>query len=288
MEQTKISVIIPVHNGEKTLEQCLNSVAGQTYQNYEIIAVDNNSTDNTKKIIEDFSKGNENVKYVFEKKRGRGAARNAGVKAASGEIIAMIDSDCIAPENWIEELTKPIIYENESCSRGFQTDLIKNYWTKNIQRADSEFINLASDGIYINNIDTKNFAIRSSLMKKYKFDTNLFSFDDLDLFLRLRENNIRVRFLPLVNVGHNHQASLRALIKSNFERAYWTMKIYKKHKNNPIKDKEMLFKSISLKNFILFPFWMMLQFIKRPAGEVFFIFVSEISWYTGLICAKIK
>ena len=64
MKIPKISVIIPVYNGEKTLRQCLNSVLNQTYGNYEIIIVNNNSTDKTKEIIKEFQ-----LKNTFSKRR---------------------------------------------------------------------------------------------------------------------------------------------------------------------------------------------------------------------------
>ena len=62
LKDPKTSVIIPVYNGEKTLKQCLDSVLNQTYKNYEVIVVDNNSTDKTKEIIKDFQKKNEKVR----------------------------------------------------------------------------------------------------------------------------------------------------------------------------------------------------------------------------------
>jgi len=288
MKNPKISVIIPVYNGEKTLERCLNSVLKQNYKNYEVIPVDNNSTDNSKRIIEDFQKKDKRVKYALETVQGRGAARNCGVNLAQGEIIVMIDQDCVAPKNWIDGLIKPILNENENASLGFQTDIIKNYWTKSIQKRDAEFFNRVNDGVYIRNIDPKNFAIKSQIMKKYQFDTKLYSGDDVDLFLRLWKDNIKIRFVPDIKVGHSHQDSLIKVIKSEFERAYWMMKIYKKHKNNPIRDKETLFSSISLKNFISFPFWMALQFVKNPISESFFKLISETSWRMGLLKAIIS
>ncbi len=101
MKNSKVSVIIPIHNSEKTIKQCLTSVLNQTYKNYETIVVDNNSTDNSKSIINSFQNKNKEIKYFFEKRIGRGFARNKGLKEAKGEIIIMTDSDCIVPQNCI-------------------------------------------------------------------------------------------------------------------------------------------------------------------------------------------
>lgn len=281
-----VSVIIPVYNAEKTLKQCLASVLNQNYKNYEIIVVDNASTDGGKDIIREFQKKSKKIKYIFEEKEGRGAARNAGVKKAKGKIIVMTDSDCIVPKNWIKELTKPIIYENEYVVMGFEKDLIKNFWTKNIQKANWKFFKRNLHGKYISHIDTKNFAIKSPIIKKLMFDSSLEAFEDFHFYLRLKKI-ARIRFNPSILVGHNHQNSLIDVVKINFNRAYWTVKIYRKYKNTKYGN-EIMFGSISFKNFLTFPFWMIFQFIKRPVGEAYFVFVSEISWRLGIIWGIIK
>lgn len=287
----KVSVIIPVYDGEKTLKQCLTSILNQTYKNYEVIVVNNNSTDKTKDIIKEFQKKkkskNKKIKYLFEKQRGRGVARNTGIKKAKGKIIAMTDSDCIVPKDWLEELTKPIIYENESVVMGFEKDLIKNFWTKNIQKANWKFFKRNLHGKYISHIDTKNFAIKSSIMKKLMFDSGLKAFEDFDFYLRLKKI-AEVRFKPSIMAGHNHKSSFIDVIKINFNRAYWTTKIFDKYKKDFVIKNEEMFESVSFKNCLTFPFWMIFQVIKKPTGEAYFIFVSEISWRLGIMWSIIK
>ena len=287
MKNPKVSIIIPVYNGEKTLRQCLNSVLNQTYKNYEVIAIDNNSTDKTKEIIKEFQKKYSSIKYIFEKTKGRGAARNTGIRVAKGYIMAMTDSDCIVPQNWIKELTNPIIYENENVVMGFEEDLIKNYWTKNIQKANWKFINENLNEEYASHLDTKNFAVKSSVMKKLMFDSSLGNMEDFDLYLRIKKI-ARIRFNPLIKVGHNHKSSLINVIKINLDRAYWVAKIYEKHKKNKEYKKEPMFGSISFKSFLLYPLWISAQFIKKPFTQAFFTFVSETSWRIGIIYKLMK
>lgn len=88
-----ISVIIPVYNVEKYLEQCLDSVINQTYRNLEIILVDDGSTDTSGYICDRYGEKDARVKVVHKKNKGVSAARNAGLDLASGDWIGFVDSD---------------------------------------------------------------------------------------------------------------------------------------------------------------------------------------------------
>lgn len=90
-----VSVIIPVYNGAKFLEEALQSVFAQDYSNLEIIVVDDGSTDNSAEIVQRFPW----VKYIYQKNQGVSVARNTAITKASGEYIAFIDSDDI----WMPE-----------------------------------------------------------------------------------------------------------------------------------------------------------------------------------------
>ena len=281
MRHPLVSVIIPVRNGEKTLRRCLNSVLHQTYDDYEVIVVDNNSTDRTKDIIASFQNRSGKISYVFESRPGRGAARNAGIRKAKGAIIAMTDSDCVVPFNWLEQLTEPIIHENEDVVVGFENDLVKNFWTRNIQKANWRFLKRCTRGNYVKNLDTKNFAIKSHIMKRLMFDPGLMNLEDFDLALRM--DDLKIRSVPEIRVGHHHKGSFFDVVRMNFDRAYWTMKIYKKHRLNPELRKAAMFGSISTENILGFSYRIVLQFLERPVGESFFILVSETAWRIGLL-----
>lgn len=89
----KISVIVPVHNAERYLERCVNSIIRQDYINMEIILVDDGSTDSSGKVCDDFAKNNINIKVVHQSNSGVSAARNTGISYATGEYINFLDSD---------------------------------------------------------------------------------------------------------------------------------------------------------------------------------------------------
>ena len=104
----KISIIIPAYNEEKHIEKCLQSLSNQDYDNYEIIVVDDGSTDLTKEIVKRFK----NVKLKKQEHKGPGTARNFGAKSSKGEILVFVDSDMIFPTDYLTKLTKPILAGN--------------------------------------------------------------------------------------------------------------------------------------------------------------------------------
>ena len=107
-EKDKITVIIPVYNVENYLERCLKSILYNTYTNLEIICVNDGSTDNSKKILESYSKRDKRVVVINKKNAGVSSARNAGIKIATGEYIAFVDSDDWIHEKYFEYLIRGI------------------------------------------------------------------------------------------------------------------------------------------------------------------------------------
>ena len=99
-----ISVIIPVYNVENYLEECLNSVQNQTYNNIEVILVNDGSTDKSKLICERYCKEDRRFHLLNQENQGQSVARNMGVAASAGEFIAFVDSDDIILPNYLETL----------------------------------------------------------------------------------------------------------------------------------------------------------------------------------------
>ena len=88
-----ISVIIPVYNVENYIEKCLNSIVNQTYNNLEIIIIDDGSTDNSIAIAEKIAENDKRIRIISQVNQGVSSARNLGLDNASGEYILFIDSD---------------------------------------------------------------------------------------------------------------------------------------------------------------------------------------------------
>ena len=87
----KISVIVPVYNAEKYLVQCLNSIINQTFKDIEIICINDGSTDNSLKILKEFSEKDSRIKIINQKNSGVSIARNKGIDTASGDYIFFVD-----------------------------------------------------------------------------------------------------------------------------------------------------------------------------------------------------
>ena len=97
-----VSVILPVYNGEKYLRECIDSVLANTYQNLEIILVDDGSSDNSGLICDEYAKKGKRIKVIHQENKGLVGARNCGLAASSGTYISFIDAD---------DMISPVFYE---------------------------------------------------------------------------------------------------------------------------------------------------------------------------------
>lgn len=95
--ETQISVIVPVYNVEEYLPRCVDSILAQTYENLEVILVDDGSPDGSGAICDEYAAGDSRIRVIHKENGGLSSARNAGIDAAAGEYLAFVDSD-----DWIE------------------------------------------------------------------------------------------------------------------------------------------------------------------------------------------
>lgn len=102
----KISTIVPVYNTEKQLKRCIDSILAQTYNNWELILVDDGSSDRSPLIIDEYTKKDARIKAIHQKNSGPGIARNTGIELANGDYIVFIDSDDEIKPNYYSELSK--------------------------------------------------------------------------------------------------------------------------------------------------------------------------------------
>lgn len=100
----RYSVIIPVHNRENEIKNCVDSVLRQTYKDYEIIAVDDGSTDSSGKILDEYAKKYDFIKVIHKPNGGAGQSRNVGIENASGEYLLFLDDD----DEWKEDLLEKV------------------------------------------------------------------------------------------------------------------------------------------------------------------------------------
>ena len=99
-----ISIIVPVYKAEKYLSECIDSIISQTYENFELILIDDGSPDNSGKICDEYAEKDKRIKVIHKENAGVSSARNIGLDNASGEYIAFIDSDDFVDKQYLEKL----------------------------------------------------------------------------------------------------------------------------------------------------------------------------------------
>lgn len=156
----KVSIIVPIYNVEKYLSRCIDSLLAQTYENIEIILVDDCATDKSGEIAKDYAKKNpEKCKYVKrEKNGGLAAARNTGIKEALGAWLSFIDSDDWISKNFIEHL---LIKAKEK-----DADIVVCDYRKVYDDGKEEIMNSLADLTDDSSIEDKIAYIRSSSCSK--------------------------------------------------------------------------------------------------------------------------
>lgn len=102
----KVSIIVPIYNTAKYLPKCLDSILAQTHQNLEVILIDDGSTDDSGKIADRYAKKDKRIRIVHQKNAGQSAARNRGLKIATGNYIGFVDSDDEIKPTFVTDLLK--------------------------------------------------------------------------------------------------------------------------------------------------------------------------------------
>lgn len=187
LEKDKISVIIPTFNRAKLITRSVKSVLNQTYENIEIIVVDDGGSDNTKEVLSKI-KDNRLKYYRLRKNSGTGAARNYGISKATGNYIAFQDSDDLFLKNKLE------FQMNNMKKNKSDMDFcrIKIYDKKSdflIPTDDDELV-IRNKGIleklcYGNVVSTQAILIKRDVLDDVKFDHDIPNTDDYDLALRV-------------------------------------------------------------------------------------------------------
>lgn len=178
-----VSVIIPAYNGERFIYRTIKSVLKQTYQNFEIIVIDDHSADKTRMVVKKIA--NKKIRYFYLKKNsGTVYARNIGIKKAKGEFIAFLDHD----DEWLpEKLFEQVsLLENDENQKigivGCDYYFITSQKTKIIKTRKTNFKNLLKN----NFIATSTILVRKALFNQIGyFDARLKFTEDWDIWIRI-------------------------------------------------------------------------------------------------------
>ena len=196
----KVSVIVPVYNAEKHLKKSLDSIINQSYENLEIIIIDDGSSDKTKEIIKKYASNDKRIiPYYSEINQGVSKTRNIGLRIFTGDYVVFVDSDDLMTKDCIEVLVKTAMEYNADLVDSYHLLVYKKnnkkyYFTENKIPKKIEVLGSLKDnkdvltkGTYITGklIDKK-------LLRNLYFDDNLKRYEDLvfEHQLKLRLNNL--------------------------------------------------------------------------------------------------
>ena len=205
MSNCKVSIIIPVYNAEKYLRQCLDSVINQTYENLEIIIVNDGSTDSSGIICEEYAEKDKRVRVYNKSNTGVSDSRNLGIKESSGKYLVFVDADDywlsvsdlatlvgISEENQIDVLRGEYVAVDEDGQYIYDSRFLKlREKVANRLLSSSEFLNKVLCG--------ESF-IFLSLFRKEVFDNNIFNKDrifleDLEFYSRLMLQQLKCMYV---------------------------------------------------------------------------------------------
>ncbi len=211
--QPKVSVVVASYNAGRTLNACLESLTRLNYPDYEVILVDDGSTDDTPKIAEQFSKVN---CLRHEKNLGLSIARNTGIAAAAGEIIAFTDADCRADEDWLYYLVGDLL-KGEFAGMGGPNllPLEDGPVAAAVMVSPGGPAHVMLDNRVAEHIPGCNMAFhKQALVEIGGFDPVFHTAgDDVDICWRLQQAGYKIGFSPAAFVWHYRRSTVGAYLK---------------------------------------------------------------------------
>jgi GT2 family glycosyltransferase len=211
----RVSVVVCSYNGESTLPECFEGLKRLDYPDYEVIVVNDGSTDRTEEITRSYG-----YRLISTSNKGLGAARNIGLEAADGEIIAYIDNDACPDPHWLKHLTAAFIRSSHAAVGG-----------PNIPPPDDDDIaecvaNAPGGPIHVllsdreaEHIPGCNMAFRKSALEAIGgFDPQFrIAGDDVDICWRLHQDGCTIGYAPGAVVWHRRRGSIRRYFKQQLE-----------------------------------------------------------------------
>lgn len=260
----KISVIVPVYNVEKYLEQCLDSIVNQTLKETEIIVVDDGSTDKSKNIISNYEKEFSNIIVIYQENKGVSIARNNALKKTSGEYVFYMDSDDFLELNCLELLYKKakntkadiVIYGHKEIYES------NNYYKESIVRLDidegrnysgKEVGNMILNCKFLGVVWNKLFKRENLIINGLYFEENRYVQDWYPVFVEIFKSQ-KVCFLnkALYNYRVRNTSTTSKKTKKNIDDYYYAASnIIKYAINNNFESKYIIrFKIIAFNTII--------------------------------------
>ncbi len=237
----QFSIIIPAYNATATLPACLQAVQHQSIDRarYEIIVVDDGSSDQTVLVAKEILKDNSPSNIISVPHGGPAAARNAGAQIARGDLILFTDADCAPLPDWIDHLASAFedrqVVGAKGTYRTRQTALVARF----VQQEYQDKYDRMARQVTIDFIDTYSAAYRRDLfLANDGFDTTFTtaSVEDQEFSFRLSSQGHRLVFAPDAIVFHQHDASPIEYLRRKFHIGYWKAYVLRLHPDKTIRD----------------------------------------------------
>ncbi|MEM6910821.1 MAG: glycosyltransferase [Verrucomicrobiota bacterium] len=212
LPQPKVSLIVCTRNGAPTLAACLESLRQQSYPDYEVIVVDDGSTDETSRIL----KGLRGIEVISQEPAGLSAARNEGAAAARGELLVYTDDDCVAPSFWLHELVSVLEREGAEVAGGPNVPFAPAAGLAGVvARAPGNPAHVLLDDVEAEHLPGCNLAVTKAAWGAIGgFDPQFRTAgDDVDFCWRLREAGYRLVFAGGAMVWHHRRGSLAGYLR---------------------------------------------------------------------------
>src|SRR5579884_822004 len=234
-----VSIVIPTYNRAELLERCLHSLLQVDYPYLEIVVVDDGSTDETALILERMAQefAAKGIVLRVEKhasRQGVGASRNTGARAASQEILAFIDSDCVASEHWLKELVPAF----ERKSLGAVGGMIRAYDHQHLldryeDVRSSLFMGNRAQQVKLEGpltyLPTANLLIRREVWEKLGGFAPMNFGEDVDFCRRLLLSGYEILYLPQGTAFHDYRTDLPGFLKTRVSYASAEAALVQRH-----------------------------------------------------------
>ena len=206
----KVSVVVCAYNAADTLEACLSSLERVDYPDFEVVLVDDGSRDRTAEI----ARSHPGVRLLQTPNRGLGSARNAGLAAATGEIVAYLDADARPDRDWLSHLVQPLLGWPAVVGSGGPNVVPPDdpRMAQCVARAPGGPTHVLLEDRIAEHVPGCNMAFRKdALLEVGGFDPiYLRAGDDVDVCWRLQAKGGQIGFAPAALVWHQHRSSVRA------------------------------------------------------------------------------
>jgi lipopolysaccharide/colanic/teichoic acid biosynthesis glycosyltransferase/glycosyltransferase involved in cell wall biosynthesis len=216
-----ISVIVPARDAAHTTRDCLSAVLSQENidVDFEVILVDDGSTDDTAAIAEQMG-----VRVIRQDPAGPGAARNAGVAASKGDILAFTDADCVPSEDWLFQLMQPFTDSETVGVKGAYLTKQRGLLPRFVQAEYSYKYRRVAAQKRIDFIDTYSAAYRRGpFVDNGGFEESMPAAQDAEFSFRLARKGYRLAFAPQATVYHLHSQHLGQYLRRKYRNGYWRL-----------------------------------------------------------------